>query len=63
MLTQFGLCKTWEETVNVECESILDLCDDHLMSWVEWGFPAEWYNQKNMPLWKKVRTIPVHESA
>lgn len=36
ILTEFGLCRTYEDEINVECRRYMDLCDEYFVSWVQW---------------------------
>jgi endoglycosylceramidase len=38
ILTEFGICKTWEDVVDLECDVFLRLADRYLMSWVDWDY-------------------------
>jgi len=49
ILTEFGICKTWENRIDVECNTFLDLCDEYLMSWVDWDYSdLLWYDKEDV---------------
>ena len=48
ILTEFGICKTSGDAINIECETIMDFCDDYLQSWIEWDYnDGKWYTNGN----------------
>ena len=49
ILTEFGLCKTSGDAIKIECETMMDFCDDYLQSWVDWDYndDGKWYTEGN----------------
>lgn len=46
MLTEYGLCKTSGDAINILCEDYMNLADEYLQSWVDWDYSdGGWYDQ------------------
>ena len=47
LLTEFGVCKTYQDHVDVECNTFMDLCDKYLIGWVDWDHSDNlWYRDE-----------------
>ena len=46
ILSEFGLCKTYEKDINVECRTYMDLCDEFFVSWIQWDLEALYRNEE-----------------
>ena len=48
ILTEFGLCRTYEDEINVECRRFMDLADEYFVSWNQWDL-SSLYGHGNKP--------------
>lgn len=54
MLTEWGLCKTVGDEINVLCEVYLDLADEWLQSWITWEYNGRWYDRDGNRNWENI---------